>query len=81
MPLRIRKSAQCLHVISPHLKKTSQITRIIGHIHDALTKVVDGMMPEWKDLQVTDKVDVKKRVPPGTGIPHIYFLHRAKLIY
>ena len=61
------------------MKKTSQITRIVGHIHDALTKVVDGMMPEWKDLQIIDKVDVKNRVPPGTEIPYIYSLKGANI--
>ena len=52
---------------------------MVGHIHDALTKVVDGMMPEWKDLQIIDKVDVKNRVPPGTEIPYIYSLQGANI--
>ena len=52
---------------------------MVGHIHDAFTKVVDGMMPEWKDLQIIDKVDVKNRVPPGTEIPYIYSLQGANI--
>ena len=46
-----------------------------------MAKIGNGLMPEWKDLQVIDKVDVKIRVPPegtwvaggGIEIPYIYF--------
>ena len=41
------------------LIRTKHIEQIYG-----LAKAVDGLMPEWKFLQVTDKVDVKNRVPP-----------------
>ena len=37
------------------------------------------MMPEWKDLQIIDKVDVKNRVPPGTEISYIYSLQGANI--
>lgn len=45
------------HVISFHLRKNNQRKKVIGHIPDALSKVVDGLMLVWKFHQVTAKFD------------------------
>ena len=42
-------------------KKNNQRMKITGHIPCALAKIVDGLMLEWKNLQVIDKVDGKKQ--------------------
>ena len=49
-----------MHVMSVRSKKINQRTKLVGYNLDALTKEVDGLMSEWKDLQVIDKVDLKK---------------------
>ena len=67
MPERESKIQDSEHVISVHSKKTNQRTTLIEHIPDALAKVIDGLISEWKDLQMTDKVDVKNTVPPEGG--------------
>ena len=46
--------------MSVRSKKINQRTKLVGYILDALTKEVDGLMSEWRDLQVIDKVDLKK---------------------
>ena len=50
------------HVISFHLRKNNQRKKVIGHIPDALSKVVDGLMLVWKFHQVTAKFDMNIEV-------------------
>ena len=60
--------------------------KIIGHIPDALAKLVHGVMSEWKILQMIDKIDEKHKIAPegtcmpggGIGIVCIYILYGAK---
>ena len=75
------------HVISVYWKKTNQRMKIIGHIPDALAKLVHGVMSEWKILQMIDKIDEKHKIAPegtcmpggGIGIACIYILYGAKI--
>ena len=61
--------------------------KIIGHIPDALAKLVHGVMSEWKILQMIDKIDEKHKIAPegtcmpggGIGIACIYILYGAKI--
>ena len=51
-------------------RKPIKERKILGHIPDPLTKIVDRLMSKWKNLQVIDKVDVKNRVSSkGTRVP------------
>lgn len=43
---------------------------ISGSIPYVLAKIVDGLMSEWKNLQVIDEIDWKHRVSlKGTWVP------------
>ena len=50
----VDENLECLRDSENHLivysKKTNQLIKIIGHFSDALAKIVDEMMWEWKDL-------------------------------
>ena len=79
--LRELESQHSEHVISGHSKKNNEKTKINRYIPDPLVKAVDGLMSEWKDLQVIDKIDVKNMVPPEEArVPVVELRFLASII-
>lgn len=50
--------------MSFHFTQRKPVKEHIRYIPNAVAKVVDGLMSEWKDIQVREKVDVENKVPP-----------------
>ena len=58
-----RHNEHIISVLSKKSKENLQRMKISGSISDALAKVVDGLVSNWKDFQVIGEVDEKIRVP------------------
>ena len=75
------------NAVSIHQNKLMK-KKVIGHMPDALTKVVHGLMSEWKLLQVKVKTDGQQRDAPegawmpndGINIPFVFFCMGKSLI-
>ena len=82
-----RHNEHIISVLSKKSKENLQRMKISGSISDALAKVVDGLVSNWKDFQVIGEVDEKIRVPlertkvpsGGIQIPSIHFVQMAEV--